>query len=642
MVEQLPWESRQITLKDVAEKIPRGSNVYIGSTASTAVSTLAALVDSWNLADIQIIQLIPGGNLPHLKENQDRFRTFSFYSFTKSTFYSSQASESETTTACESLADYTPMTVSVIPRLLDEKKLHVDVALIKVTKPHKGFCSLGFGVEFTKDFIQHADLVIAEVNENMPWTEGPSKIHTNSIDWWIQKDERLLTTKELWPEFVGAQAYNKDMLDGIGKNIVKLIPDGATLKFGLNPVVVSVYPFLSERKDLGLHTDLYTESLFRLQEEGVITNSKKTIDRGRTVVSQAIGSQELYDFLDRNPAIEFHPLSYVNDPQVMGKIDNLVAIVGALKIDLTGQVAIDSISHKFYGSVWSTEESFGGARFSTGGKSIVALPSKSLHGRSNVVFALPPGTGVSVTRSIVEYVVTEYGVAFLYGKSIRERCLALIDIAHPDFRRELLAEAKERKYISPSQPGYSIQSIYPQEFECTYRAKNGEIVFVRPIKPIDEDHLRSFFHRLSDHSVYLRYFRIMKSMPQRILQKTADIDYSSNMALVALYPPNSAQYDMIALAQWVVGKDLIPELAFQVRDDWQGQGLGRFLLQNLVRIAKTKHFTKLKADVLADNRAMRNVFETVNLPRKTSADFGVITYVFDLTLLDENAEYNFF
>jgi GNAT superfamily N-acetyltransferase len=238
--------------------------------------------------------------------------------------------------------------------------------------------------------------------------------------------------------------------------------------------------------------------------------------------------------------------------------------------------------------------------------------------------------------------VTEYGVAFLYGKSIRERCLALIDIAHPDFRRELLAEAKERKYISPSQPGYSIQSIYPQEFECTYRAKNGEIVFVRPIKPIDEDHLRSFFHRLSDHSVYLRYFRIMKSMPQRILQKTADIDYSSNMALVALYPPNSAQYDMIALAQWVVGKDLIPELAFQVRDDWQGQGLGRFLLQNLVRIAKTKHFTKLKADVLADNRAMRNVFETVNLPRKTSADFGVITYVFDLTLLDENAEYNFF
>lgn len=626
MPSSVDWASKQITLEDVTDKIPNGSAVYIGSAAATAEATLAALVDDWKVANIQIIQMLPGGNLPHLTETLDRFRTSSFYSFTKTGYY--QPADDEN---AEGLEDYTPISLSTVSRLLEENRLRADVAIIKTTKPHKGFVSLGMGVEATKDFVRHAKIVIAEVNEHMPWTEGPSKIPIDCIDWWIPLDRPLLTTEELWPAYFKGTRHPQDVMDQIGKNVLKEIPDGATLRFGLSPIAFSVFPFLHERKNLGLHTDVLTERLFRLHEQGVITNACKTIDRGKSVVFQAHGSRELYEFLDRNPILEFHPSSYVSDPRILAKIDYLISVVGALKVDLTGQVATDSIAHNFYGGVWSDDDSIRGARFSKGGKPIVVLPSKSLQGRSNLVFELPPGTGVSITRSDVEYVVTEYGTAYLYGKSIRERCLALIDIAHPDFRQKLLAQAKAKRYISQSQPGRSFGSIYPAELECLHKTKQNKSVFVRPIKVVDEDILRSFFHKLSDHSVYLRYFRKLKSMPQRILQKTADVDYSSDMALVVLSPPDSYQNELVAIGQWVSDpRGGMPEIAFQVRDDWQGEGLGTYLFQRLVEIAKTVGLPKFKADVLVDNKGMNVIFEKSGFPYVRRSDFGVFTYIFDL------------
>jgi GNAT superfamily N-acetyltransferase len=296
--------------------------------------------------------------------------------------------------------------------------------------------------------------------------------------------------------------------------------------------------------------------------------------------------------------------------------------------EVTGQVATDSISTKFYGGVWSDVESVLGAKLSKGGKAIVIQPSKSLHGRSNIVLALPPGTGVTITRSEVEYVVTEYGTAHLYGKSIRERCLALIDIAHPFFRTELMEQAKAAGYISQSQPGRFSLHTYPEQFQCMHTTKTGRKVLVRPIKPTDEDDLRSFFHNLSDHSIYLRYFRRMKSMPQRILQKTADIDYSRDMAIVVLSPPDAYQHEIVAIAQWMSDPrengHNYPELAFQVRDDWQGEGLGKYLFQKIMATAKTLGVVKLKADVLASNKAMNAVFEKSGIPLKKGSDFGKV------------------
>ena len=510
-----------------------------------------------------------------------------------------------------------------------------------MTPPHKGFVSLGIGLEATHDFIRHSKLVIAEVNQHMPWTEGPSKIRTDEIDLWIPVHRPLLTTLELWPELVqqlnnqnnNSNYYPQEVLDKMARNVIREIPDRATIRLGVTPTVYHVIPFLKERKDLGLHTDLMNQALFELQEEGIITNRYKPIDTGRSVVSLAHGSADLYEFCNRNPAIEFHPSRYTCDPSTLRQIDNLVSIVGALKVDFTGQVSTDSIAHRFYGGVWSDEESIRGAKYSKGGKPIVMLPSKSLSGRSNIVFDMPPGTGISITRSDVEYVITDIGVAYLNGKSIRERCLAMIDVAHPDFRQELLEQAKANKYISRSQPGRFSVGCYPSSLESIHETRTGKKVLVRPIKAVDEDILRSFFHKLSDHSVYLRYFRKMKSMPQRILQKTADVDYSTDMAIVVLSPPDAHNHELVALGQWISdprGGDTPPEIAFQVRDDWQKEGLGSFLFLRLLEIAQSLGIPKLKADVLNDNRGMKKIMEHSPVPFGKQSDFGVITYTFNL------------
>jgi 4-hydroxybutyrate CoA-transferase len=210
------------------------------------------------------------------------------------------------------------------------------------------------GVEYTKEFIEQASMVIAEVSPHVPWTEGPSKIPIHKIDWWTPNEELLLTTQQLWPQFAKGPLYPKHVSDGIGRNVAKHIPDGATLKFNLSIWTFAVFPFLSDKHDLGIHTDVFPEPLYKLQLDGVINNSQKNNeDRGVTVTSMAHGSQELYSFLDRNPAIEIHGLQYLNDPNVMGNIDNFIFVLGALKVDLTGQVASDSIAAKTYGGVWS-------------------------------------------------------------------------------------------------------------------------------------------------------------------------------------------------------------------------------------------------------------------------------------------------
>jgi GNAT superfamily N-acetyltransferase len=261
----------------------------------------------------------------------------------------------------------------------------------------------------------------------------------------------------------------------------------------------------------------------------------------------------------------------------------------------------------------------------------VLLPAMSIKGNSNIVFSLPMGTGVTITRFDVHYVITEYGTAFLFGKSIRERCLAMIDIAHPDCRKQLLEQAKNSFYIHSEQSGDSYKSAYPKHWECLHQTLLEKDVFVRPIKALDEDNLRNFFHKLSDQNIYMRYFNQLTSLPQKVLKKFSDIDYSKDMALVAIYPPETAINEIVGIAQWIIDvNDNIPDIALQVRDDWQGEGLGRFFFARLVEIALTYDIKNLKADVFCDNVAMNKVFENGNIPYKRRSEFGVYSYIFDL------------
>jgi acyl-CoA hydrolase/RimJ/RimL family protein N-acetyltransferase len=616
------WQAKQIELADVAKKIPNGSNITIGSTSATAHATLAAIVENKSLVDINILQFIVGGEQPHLEEHQNRFRTTTNFAFDKALQKIRQG-----------IADYVPVSASSVNRLFVERLVPVDIAIIKVTPPDKqGMCSLGMGVDFTRESIMAATVVIAEVSEYMPWTNGDSLIHTNDIDWWISHSAPLLTTEQLFPQ-LNKSALSDSVLVKIAENVIKEVPDGATLKFDLNIAVNQLVPFLKDKKNLGLHTDLLTVELLQLIKSGVINNTKKNIQRGKTVVSHATGGKALFRYIHRNQKVEFHSLYRINRIDQIAQLDNLIAIVGGLKVDLSGQVAVDSVGSRFYSGVGSSDDSIRGAAYSKGGKPIVVIPSTSVNGNSNILFALPRGTGVTITRQDVHYVITEYGTAFLFGKSIRERCLALIDIAHPDCRKNLLDQAKHSFYIHSEQSGDSYISAYPKILECTHRTKQDKEVFIRPIKALDEDHLRDFFHKLSDHNVYMRYFSQIRSLPQKVLKRFSDIDYAKDMALVILYPPQSTQQEIVGIGQWFIDShDGTPELALQIRDDWQGQGLGNFMFLRLIEIAKSYQIQQMKADVLANNKAVNRIFETSGVHYQRKVELGVFSYTFDLTL----------
>ncbi|MFT5313977.1 MAG: acyl-CoA hydrolase/RimJ/RimL family protein N-acetyltransferase [Paraglaciecola sp.] len=614
------WQAKRLALADVAATIPNGSNITIGSTSATAHATLGAIVEDKSLFDINILQFIVGGALPHLEESPHRFRTTTNFAFDRAGQKIRQG-----------IADYVPVSASKVKRLFVERLIAVDVAIIKVTPPNKlGWCSLGMGVDFTHESIRAAKIVIAEVSEHMPWTEGDSLVHADKIDWWVEHNAPLLTTEELFPN-LDRNVLPNPVLAKIAAYVMLEIPDGATLKFDLNIAVNQLVPFLKDKKDLGLHTDLLTDELLQLIQSGVINNSRKNVSRGKSVVSHASGSKALFRYIHRNPAIEFQSLYQINRIDQIAQQDNLIAIIGGLKVDLSGQVAVDSVGSRFYSGVGSADDSIRGAGSSKGGKPIVVLPSMSLKGHSNILFALPEGTGVTITRLDVHYVITEYGTAFLFGKGIRERCMALIDIAHPDCRKVLLDQAKERFYIHGEQSGDSYKSAYPKQWECLHLTTQDREVFIRPIKAADEDRLRNFFHKLSDHNVYMRYFTQIRSLPQKVLKRFSDIDYHKDMALLALYPEQTTHQEIIGIAQWIIDEhDGLPELALQIRDDWQGQGLGRFLFLRLIEIATSYNINKLKADVLANNDAMNRVFETAGIPYQRKTEIGVYTYVFDL------------
>ncbi|MBE1298682.1 MAG: GNAT family N-acetyltransferase [Alteromonadaceae bacterium] len=620
-MESEQWQAKKLTLNQVAEKIPNGSHIYIGSTAATAHATLNAIVTGEHkLLDINILQFIPGGELPHLEEHVSRMRTTAFFAY-------DQAAKK----ISKGIADYLPVSSARVHRLIKEGRLPIEVAIVKLTPPNEeGWCSLGTGVDFSLEAIEAADIIIAELCENMPWTQGNSLVHSDNITWWTENHSPLPLPEELFP-WTESWHLDKKIMDRIAENVLFEIPDGATLKFDLTAFTNDLIPYLSKRKNLGLHTDLLNDQLMKLINAGVINNSQKNVNTGKTIVCHAYGSRELMRSIHKNPNIEFHPSYFVNRLDRIAVNNNLVTVISGLKVDLSGQVAVDSVGGRFYAGVGSSDDSIRAAGYSQGGKPIVAMQSKSVRGNSNILLSLPEGTGVVVTRLDVHYVVTEYGTAFLFGKTIRERALALIDIAHPDFREELLAQAKERFLVHAQQPGHSFTSKYPKKWECIHKTRTEKTVMVRPIKAIDEDLLRDFFHKLSDQNVYMRYFTRMRSLPQKVLKSFSDIDYSKDMALVALYPPETAQHEIIGIGQWVNDdEDNIPEIAFQIRDDWQGEGLGRFFVNQLVKIAKQYNIREFKADVFADNDSMNKVFENSGVKYERKKEFGIYQYLFKL------------
>jgi 4-hydroxybutyrate CoA-transferase len=342
-------------------------------------------------------------------------------------------------------ADYTPIYLSEIEGLFESGAMPIDVALIEVSPPDAhGFCSFGVGVDTTLTAARVARYVIAQVNDQMPRTYGDSFIHVSDIDAIVESSRALCALKK--PEITDLQV-------AIAKNVAGLIGDGAVLQTGIGGIPDAVLPFLMDRRDLGVHSELVSDNVIPLIEAGVLTGARKNFKPRKIIVGFVLGSKKIFDFVNDNPIFEFHPTAYTNDPIFIARNDNMIAINSALQVDLTGQVCSDSIGNHFYSGIGGQVDFLRGASRSKGGKPIIAISSTAKSGAiSRIVPMLDPGAGVVTSRGLVRYVVTEYGVAYLHGKSIRERAKALIEIAHPKFRDELYEYCEKTKWLQRPQP----------------------------------------------------------------------------------------------------------------------------------------------------------------------------------------------
>jgi acyl-CoA hydrolase len=594
-----------------------GLRIYIGSACGEPQHLVRALLEIVpEYHDLEVIQNLSLGELPEdWSELQQHCRLRTFFIGPKSRRAVNQGD-----------ADYIPTYFSSIPRLLKEDGfLGVDVCLLQVSPPDEhGFCSLGIAVDISLAAMEGARAIIAQVNPFMPRTFGESFVHVSRIHAFVEHEEPLLEM------FFSERSA---MADRIGKYVAQLVDDGSTIQVGIGRITNAVLRRLDMKENLGVHTEMITDAHLHLMEKGVINNSRKSLHRGKIVTSLCVGSQRLYDFVRDNPQVELHPSEYVNDSRVISQNYRMAAINSALEVDLTGQVCADSIGYKVYSGIGGYVDFMRGAASAPGGKSIIVLPSTSPDGRkSRIVSHLTDGAGVVAPRSNVQYVVTEFGIALLHGKTIRERALALINITHPKFRERLLAEAKKLRYVYQDQilpPIY--EPLYPGLWEAHQIFPDDLKVYFRPIKPTDERAVQEFFYSLPDQDIYYRFLSAMKVFPHRDTQAMCNIDYEQEMAIVAVEGAIGKE-TVIGLGRYILDqKTNMAEVDFAVRDTYQRKGIGGFLLHYLCEIGKSKGVTGFTAYVLGSNRSMLHVFSKVGYVVYSSFVDGIfeISFRFD-------------
>ncbi len=601
--------------REAIKMIRPGDSIFIGTGCGQPQYLVEQLVrHSSHIADSSIIHFLTMGAAPYTHEKyRDKFSMTSFF-----------IAESVRDAFESGFAEYTPMFLSEIPEEFESGRTPIDIALVMVSPPDvNGLCSFGVAVDIVKSATANAKMVIAQVNENMPRTLGSSFLHINSIDMLIPQDEPLITVEPPEPD---------DILRKIGQNLARLVEDGSTIECGIGRIPQAMAEFLRDKKDLGIHTEMFGDWIIDLIECGAITCQKKTINHGKIVASFCMGSQRLYDYINNNPFFEFHPTEYVNDPFVISQHDKMVGINVGIEIDLTGQVCADSIGYKFYSGIGGQVDFIRGCARSRGGKPIITMPSTAKGETiSRIVPKLTEGAGVVTTRGDVHYVVTEYGIAYLHGKSIRQRALALINIAHPKFRSQLIQEAKTMNYIQQDQIELSWdQVVYPQELEHYQTLKDGTELFFRPVKPTDDEALSEMLYSLSKESVEKRYFTYTKTFPHKDVQKLTNIDYQQDLAIVGCVPGPSGE-KIVGIAQYFLDpKTQKAEVAFIVQDEWQDKGMGSFLLNYITDVAKSRGVKTFYATVLPKNKAMLNIFYNSGYQVKTEFDGETYSINYDL------------
>ncbi|MHA1195079.1 MAG: GNAT family N-acetyltransferase [Promethearchaeota archaeon] len=620
------FNKKRVSLEQAIKKyINPGDRIFIDSGCAEPLDLTRKLIELGpTLPDVEILHFLSLSDLDYYETAggiEDLFRHNAFFIGKSLRKYIKSGQ-----------ADYTPMLLSEIPWLFKLGKMHLDTALIQVSPPDRyGFCSYGINVDIVKPIAESAEYVVAEINPKMPRTLGDSFIHMDDIDAFVESKHDII-------EF----SYGKpdDVSRKIAKFVASLIEDESTIQMGIGQIPNAVTEELIEKKDLGVHSEVFSDGIVDLVEKGVVTCKKKTIHKDKIICSFVMGSKRLYNFVDDNPMVEFHPCDYTNDPYIISQNRKQVAINAALSVDLTGQVNSDSIGHQFYSGIGGQVDFVRGAARSKNGKPIMVLPSTAVLPDGTVVSRivpyLQPGTGVVVTRGDVHYVVTEWGIAYLYGKNIRERVLEMINIAHPDFREDLLEHAKKWNYVYSDQKlPISINgriSIYPEKYETKLKLKNGKTLLIRPVKPTDERMIQELHYSLDEKDRYFRFFYPVRDFRHSKMQPMVNIDYTTSMIIVGEYNEEGEKQIVALGAFFKSTQPSTAELAFVVRKDWRGLGITKFLLNYLVKIGRELNYRTFTGSILMENKPMLHIIDTSGYKLMFKRiEGGVIDFAIDIT-----------
>ena len=510
-------------------------------------------------------------------------------------------------------ADYTPCFLNEVPGLFYQRVVPLDVAFIEVSPPDKyGYCSLGVSVDVVYAAVKSAKYVIAQINDQMPRTFGNSFIHIDGIDAGVEVSHPIAQHQ--------CEALDDVSLQ-IGKYCSLLIDDGCTLQMGIGNIPNAVLYNLKNHNDLGVHTEMFSNGLLDLYNSGNITNKYKTIHAGKTITSFCFGNKNLYDFVDNNPHIEFHPTEYVNNPVTIAKNDKMISINSAIEVDLTGQVVSDSIGHRFYSGIGGQVDFIRGAGMSKDGKPIIALPSTAQNGKiSKIVPHMSEGAGVVTSRGDAHYVVTEYGIATLRGRSIRERVMELIQIAHPKFRDSLLDQVQKSYTVPEYQHNTPLSIPELGNIQLEKVICNKETYILRPIQPSDQNRIQDFFYSHKKETLYQRYRFTPKAMGIDKAYALVNVNQVDELALCIVQRQGPREI-IVGIGRYFYEETSnSAEVAFVVAETLQRHGIGSVLLSRIIDIANKRKLTYIKAMVRIDNIPMQCTLKKFGFIKEATPD----------------------
>lgn len=611
------YVEKKLSAKEAIGRIRPGTRVFIGSSCGEPQHLVKALAEASNFfLDLEIVRLLTLETTPlSLIADHSSGQHLNIRSFYLGSAAAANISEKR--------RFITPINLSAIPRLFKSRRLPIHTALIQVSPPDDfGWMSLGVAVDITLAAAQSADWVIAQVNPRMPRILGQSFIHVNDVDAVVEHEEELLTIGEL-PELGTART--------IGRLVASLIEDGSTIDICLGATPHATLMALSDKNDLGIHSQYLTDGMMTLVSQGVVTNRRKGFNDGQIVASSAVGTTNFYEYLNDNPSINFYPSDYVNNPAIIARHNRMVSINMAMAMDLTGQVAADALPYNHFSGVTGMVDFMRGAVAAKGGKSILILPSRQFGTHRSRIVPQLQDLAVVMPRGDVHYVVSEYGAVNLFGKSLQERAMAMISIAHPDDRDALFFEAQKQGLLGPERtPKETLQGIYPVQLEEKIDI-GGETVTIRPVKRVDERRLQEHFYNLAEEDVISRFFHLKKRFGSSEMEKIFEIDYVKNLSIVALVGEFGFGR-VIGVGEYLLDPSSnMTEVAFTVQRTYQGKGIGRLIIKKLAEAARENGISGFVAFTAPENKKMIRLFHSLPYRVKTTFEEGflVLTTRFD-------------